>query len=316
MLQNTGVGNVARLFIVLLSVSWMSTVLSAPKKIVGLMQIRNEASVIEQAVHALSLYTDAIVVLDDASHDGTVDVCQNIASKYRIESIVCNQQSAWEHGKESDNRQKLLDAGRAIGGTHFIVIDADEVLTSNCSKNNFLKNLILTLNPGDRIFMSIMHCWGSLDRYRTYFNEQMKCFIFCDDGVCVYVPQFLHINRSPLTLKGGVNFELANPRYGLLHLGYLNWPSVEIRQVWYKCLERVRNPQKSIQEINSWYNACKEKYFDTQEVPREWLSEYVFFDPSLYAHEGRWRMEQIERWVDQFGLSYFAGLDGVQELIG
>lgn len=284
---------------------------SAPlsKKIVGLMQIRNESVVIEQTVHALSLYTDAIVILDDASHDDTVNICRSIAEHYHIESIICNEQSAWEHGKESDNRQKLLDEGRAIGGTHFIVIDADELLTANCAQNNFLRNIILRLNPGDRIFMNIMHCWGSLERYRIYFNEKMKCFIFCDDGKSFYYPQLLHINRSPLNLSGGANLELADERYGLIHLGYLNWHNVLTRQAWYKCLERVRNPHKSSTEINSWYCAYKEKDASTKEVPAEWLAGYTFFDQHLFDHVEQWRKAQIDAWIERYGRAYFADLD-------
>lgn len=285
-----------------------------PKKIVGLMQIRNEAAVIEQTVHALSLYTDAIVILDDASDDDTVKICQSIALRYHIEKIICNEQSAWEHGKESDNRQKLLDAGRAIEGTHFIVIDADELLTANCMKNNFLRSNILRLNPGDRIFMNIVHCWGSLDRYRIYFNEKMKCFIFCDDGKASYHSQLLHINRSPFNLSGGVNFELADERYGLVHLGYLNWQNVLIRQLWYKSLERVRNPNKSIAEINSWYCAYKEKDAPTIAVPSEWFAGYTFFNAQLFNHAEQWRKAQVDSWIKQYGIAYFAGLDIEQVL--
>ena len=279
------------------------------KKIVGLMQIRNEATIIEQAVHALSLYTDAIVILDDASTDDSVAICESIVVPYHIESIVRNKISAWEYGKESDNRQKLLDAGRSIGGTHFIVLDADEVLTANCLPNNFLRTFIGKLNPGDRLFMPIMHCWGTSERYRTYFNEKMKCFIFCDDGICSYLGLLLHVPRAPLNLAGGVNLEFASDRYGLLHFGYLNWPNVLMRQAWYKCLERVRNPTKPSAEINSWYCAYKEKDAATLPVPVEWLSEYIFFNSSLYDQAEQWRKSQIKGWIAHYGISYFQGLD-------
>ncbi len=273
------------------------------------MQIRNEAPIIEQTIHALSLYTDAIVVLDDASSDDTVNICRSIAHRYHIESIICNEQSAWEHGQESDNRQKLLDAGRAIGGTHFIVIDADEMLTANCMENNFLRTLIMRLNPGDRLSMNIVHCWGTLERYRIYFNEKMKCFIFCDDGKAFYYQQFLHIPRSPLNLSGGAPLELNDERYGLIHLGYLNWNNVLTRQAWYKCLERVRSPHKSAVEINSWYNACKEKDAPTRAVPAEWFAGYTFFNPHVFDHAEQWRKAQIEHWIALHGSDYFVDLD-------
>ena len=43
-------------------------------KIVGLMMVRNESAIIEQTLRALAVYTDALVILDDASCDNTVDI--------------------------------------------------------------------------------------------------------------------------------------------------------------------------------------------------------------------------------------------------
>lgn len=279
------------------------------KKIVGLVQIRNEAAIIEQCLHALSFYTDAIVILDDASDDNTVKIVQSVAQKYHVEKIVCNEASAWLHRTESDNRQKLLDAGREIGGTHFIVLDADEMMSANCKQNNFLRNIILRLNPGDRLQMNIIHVWTNFERYRIDDREILKFFIFCDDGKCYYLPQFLHVVRVPLNLKGGANLVLDNSNYCLMHLGYAHWPSVLIRQAWYKCLERVRNPQKSISEINSWYPAHKEKDVTTYPIPIHWLEEYSFFDPKLFEYETVWRSKQIFGWFEQYGQDYFKDLE-------
>lgn len=39
-------------------------------------------------------------------------------------------------------RADLLEAGRASGGTHFIFVDADEILTDNYRKNNRLRELM------------------------------------------------------------------------------------------------------------------------------------------------------------------------------
>ena len=39
-------------------------------------------------------------------------------------------------------RTDVLEAGRSSGGTHFIVVDADEILTDNYRKNNRLRELM------------------------------------------------------------------------------------------------------------------------------------------------------------------------------
>ena len=98
-------------------------------KIVGLIPARNESKIIEQCLHALSFYTDAIIYLDDASDDNSVAIVESVADKYRVEKII--KKKIWKRDEPGD-RNALLKAGREIGGTHFIVIDADEMLTSNC----------------------------------------------------------------------------------------------------------------------------------------------------------------------------------------
>jgi hypothetical protein len=45
------------------------------------------------------------------------------------------------------NRAHLLEAGRSSGGTHFIFVDADEILTDNYRKNNRLRELMCDIAP-------------------------------------------------------------------------------------------------------------------------------------------------------------------------
>ena len=114
------------------------------KKVVGLLPARNESAIIEQCLHALSLYTDAIVYLDDASDDNSVAIVKSVATKYKMEKII--RKKVWKRDEPGD-RNALLKAGREIGGTHFIVIDADEILTANCLQDNWLDSQIDRLQP-------------------------------------------------------------------------------------------------------------------------------------------------------------------------
>lgn len=102
------------------------------KKIVGLVPARNESKIISQCLPALALYTDAIVFLDDCSDDDTVQVVQSLQSECSIERVI--QKTKW-HRDEPGDRNALLQAGREIGGTHFIAQDADEMFTANCTRD-------------------------------------------------------------------------------------------------------------------------------------------------------------------------------------
>src|SRR3990172_6909684 len=94
-----------KLLLLLLAVS--TSIISKASKIVGLMQIYNEQAIIAQALKALSLYTDAIVVLDDASDDGTVKVVQSLATSCGVEKILRNEVNSRLAGSEGNNSQQL-----------------------------------------------------------------------------------------------------------------------------------------------------------------------------------------------------------------
>jgi len=105
-------------------------------KIIGLLPARNEEGRIEFSIKALSRFTDAIVFLDDCSNDNTVQVVKHLSAECRIEEII--EKETWYRDEPGD-RNRLLAAGRDLGGTHFIVIDADKAFTANCLDDSFFK---------------------------------------------------------------------------------------------------------------------------------------------------------------------------------
>jgi glycosyltransferase involved in cell wall biosynthesis len=277
-------------------------------KIVGLMQVRNESLILEQCLHALSLYCDAIVILDDASDDNTLDIIKSCAHQYKIEKIMCNETCAWLNKVESYNRQKLLEAGREIGGTHFIIIDADEMFTSTFLKNNYLRTLIYKMQPGDRIQMHWISLWKSIHQFRSDANS--KNIIFCDDGQCYYEPRLIHVPRIPENLKNGVCTSVQPYlTFGLLHFQATNWFNMEIRRAWYHCFLKIRKTDYSAQTINK---ICSPQYEDAQitlmNCPKEWYNGYPFFKPEVYEARDRWRERQILNWFNQYGQDYFKDL--------
>src|SRR5271170_238827 len=117
-------------------------------KIVGLVPGRNESPFLYQHLKALSLFVDAIVYLDDASEDNSVARVKTIAAECKVEKII--EKKTWYRDEPGD-RNWLLKEGRAIGGTHFVVLDVDEMFTANCVDHNFLRNNILSLKPGENL---------------------------------------------------------------------------------------------------------------------------------------------------------------------
>lgn len=279
-------------------------------KIVGLMQVRNEEPIIYQHLKALSLYTDAIVIVDDASIDATPLIIKSFQQDFNIKRFIQRTIATRDSGNESDNATLLLRLGREIGGTHFIVIDADEMFTANCLENNFLRNEILSLKPGEKISMWWIQLWRNIYCYRSdpesVWTHNFGTFIFCDDQQAYYPKKFLHSARTPIT-KNSTTKKIST-KYGLMHFQFVNWKNLLLKQAWYRCLEKICGTHTTY-EINTMYGHSKnETGLQTTQAPQEWLA-YDFFDPSVYEKPSFWRLNQIQEWFAMYGAEFFENID-------
>lgn len=275
------------------------------KKIIALLAARNEEAMIEQCIKGLSLVADSIIYLDDASTDKTLEIINSIKHKYNIEKIIAKP--IW-HRAEAADKNSLLQEGRKHGGTHFIILDADEMVSSNCIKNNHLRNQILALNPGESIRMYWISLWKGIDQYNTT-KSFLKEFIFCDDEKCSYDSSFLHTPRIPATLRGR-KIDLAAPTFGILHFQFVHWENFLIKQAWYQCLEKIRTPYKADAQIKHPYMQTKSEH--NQQISQSlsvWFDQYDFFDIQSYLTPEKWRRSQVNEWFNQYGKSYFKDLD-------
>lgn len=280
---------------------------SGDPKIVGLMPARNEESKIEFALKALSQHTDAIIYLDDCSTDSTVARVEAIRETCNIERILTKDK--WFRDEPGD-RNRLLEAGRAVGGTHFIVIDADEAITSNSLDNDILRERILALKPGDQLALHWIQLWRDIHHYRTdgdrWANKYKRC-IFCDNGKAQYSSEFIHTSRIP-KMKGK-RTDFKGP-YGLLHFQFSNWDNLMLKQQWYCWLERVRTPEKPVADIrNRYLKSIDESTLERANCPPEWFSGYPTIDPGVFNEPDNWRTEQMQEWIEEHGSAFFDGLE-------
>lgn len=279
------------------------------KKIVGLVPARNEQHIIPQFLRTLALYTDAIVYLDDASEDDSVVVVKSLAAECRIERILRNRR--WRRDEPGD-RNRLLRAGRSIGGTHFIVLDADEMFTANGLEQGFLRRAILDLKPGDVLELNWIQLWRTTARYRfdqSVWTWNMKDFAFADDGQARYQSRFIHCPRTPGGLAGA-RHRVEGYERGVLHFQFVHWHNLLVKQAWYRCLERIRNPREPASEINRIYAASvDETGLGVRPAPPSWFAGYPSFDPSVYSQPALHREHEVARWFKRYGREFFRDLD-------
>jgi hypothetical protein len=279
-------------------------------RIVGLVPARNEARLLRTSLPALARLVDAIVYLDDASDDGSVDVVRELAPRARVERLIAKQR--WSRDEPGD-RNRLLETGRSIGGTHFVVLDADEMVTANLLGPHGLREAILSLAPGQQLRMAWLQLWRSLRVFRhdaSVWTHNYKPFVFADAPGAAYRSEFIHTERAPEGLHGRV-YTLPGPEHGgVMHFQFVNWDALRLKQAWYRCLERVRHPERSDEAINIRYApATDERDIGLRPVPKEWFAGYADLDVEVFTHPDRWREEQIRQWVTEFGPETFDGLD-------
>lgn len=272
-------------------------------KIVGLVRVRNQAQTIEQHLKALACYTDALVVLNNASGDKTVDIVKSLQNECNIEKIL--HKSFW-YQDDAVDYNRMLFAGRQIGGTHFIVLNSDELFTANCQEKNLLKTKIQSLEPGDQLTVNKIRLWNSTDRYRIDGGYVIKSVAFCDDGLA----QFQANSQIPENLLGKKIKLLPFHRYGVLSFAKVNWTNLQLKTIWNKCFERITHPDKQASELNEKYKetTVKNRNIRIMKAPHYWFDSYQFFDKTLYEKRSDWHESKIKSWVHQYGQNYFDDL--------
>ena len=145
-------------------------------KIITLITFRNEQYFLKTPILSVSNITDEIVCINDKSTDNSKQVAENLGA------TVYDNTKANELGStENEIRNSLLNLGREHKGTHFIILDADEALTSNFKNNMHLVN---ELTPGASIELQWLAMWKSLKRFKddkSVWSNSFKDFIYCDD---------------------------------------------------------------------------------------------------------------------------------------
>ena len=292
-------------------------------KIVTLITFRNEEYFLKTPILSVSNITDEVVCINDKSTDNSKQVAEDLGA------TVYDNTKANELGStENEIRNSLLNLGREHKGTHFIILDADEALTSNF-KNNM--HLINELTPGKSIELQWLAMWKSLKRFKddkSVWSNSFKDFIYCDD---------IKLNFSNFEFKNKdyKKHDIAWPthpprtpgvskvRYGrdvgaVLHFQFSNWEAFQLKQCWYRCAELIQNDGKGFKEINRKYQITLEKTnfitdlknkYRTKQAPKYLYEDVVFPDLDKIYSQYLWRLDQISYWFKDFGKEYFKDLN-------
>ena len=272
-------------------------------KVIALLPVRNEAWVLRHSLACLSAFCDIVLVSDQASEDGSREICREFSKVVLIESPVPKvcEQARWE----------LWDAARHYEGNNLIwCTDADELVSPSLART-FLARDRQRLTPGAVVDCHYLHVWNSHDRYRDSvwpYVPYWKPVAVVDDRRMDYgrsraLP--LHEERVPIEERAP-RFRAAN--LPVLHLQWLLPARTQMRQAWYRCREWMQG-ERPLVDINYQYSfTLPTRGVRTVAVPPDWVAGLTFPDLSIDA-EVSWQERDILDWFDERGVEFFEPLE-------
>jgi glycosyltransferase involved in cell wall biosynthesis len=272
-------------------------------KLIGLIICRNETWCIEACITNALRWCDQIVVLDHASVDNTVQIIEYLMDKHPNRIVLYKETNpVWE---EMRHRQKTLDIGRSLGGTHFAIIDADEMLTENLQTS--IRDIIKTLKPKEILQLPWICLWRCLDKYRSdvgsVWSTAKKSMAFCDDPSLHWISNkgYDHHHTHPYnSVFVDKNIKWGNG--GWFHFQFVSWERLEAKQIWYQVQEVARWDKVRANYVGT----MNENGLKTTNCPNEWIApEFSLLKPN----EQPWHVNDIRDMVKKHGIKKFKTID-------
>lgn len=265
-------------------------------KLIALIPFKNEEWILPTCLSSAVKCVDDIVAIDDGSTDSSCEILESYGAKIYSSDNASKDNAGWT---EFANRQQSLDMGRKLGGTHFLIIDADEAPTVPLQKN--IRDICNSLSPGQSVSMQWLNLWKSYQRYRhdnTPWSNSFKGFLCRDDPSKNYIddnhnPDDLGMHTSRTYYPD--NEMTIRPEQGaILHYQWGCWNNAQAKQAWYRISELTIKGESSAEQINGFYALGllwdDEGYAD---VPKEWNEGII--QPKAPSVDDEWPDESITR---------------------
>jgi len=266
-------------------------------KIVGLVTTRLDKPTARQYLQALSLYTDVIVVADSSEENRPSVLDHDFLQKHAIHKIISQS-----YNSSTQYSDALVSAGRALGGTHFILLQEDEMLCACCKQNNQLRDSLCNLQPGQGLFMHKVQLWRTPRIFMGGSRKKNQTLVaFCDDGV--HAPYNLPV--SPVQLISATDMVL-------LDFKATNWATIPTEQAWYRCHTHIKHPYLTTNFINNLekigIKKMKAQTLDpskkTYRSHDEWFA-YDFYDEKVFQTSHLALQQELLDLIDRFGIDFF-----------
>jgi hypothetical protein len=289
---------------------------AAPGRLVALTATRDDDWVLGLSLRASLSFCDAVVLTDHRSGPRTAGLVREIQAEFPDGEISVRRDESTEW-MEADVRQEMLERGRALGGTHFVIVDADELPTANLLPR--LRALALGCAPGEGVALPMIspyHCserfrwdgkWGADNRIPWAFGDAPPLYWKAPGGYQLHWRMPHGLPRSPLAFRGHASG-------GLFHLQFASLARLRAKALWYKMSETLRYPGKRTPaELNRMYDwtLVEAARMRLLPVPDEWWAAYRErgWLGQLRLDEPAWQLGEIRELLSRHGRAPFAGLE-------
>jgi hypothetical protein len=270
-----------------------------PQKVICLMPVKNEASVLPQTLAVISEYCDIIIIADQMSTDGSRELYKKFPKVLVIDNV--------RKGHSNEVRWDLLKKAREFGANNFIIcLDADEYIPSTLFRKFYQER---DFKVGESFRFPWIQLWKSPGYFNNsgvwYRNYQRIAWV--DDGVTEYEQITVvndHVSRVPQDfLKNNKRIDSVP----ILHLQWLFLEKTQYKQALYRCSELARFPNTANQINISYAHSLDEGGKVFSKTPQEWIIEYNFNGIDFASGGDKYR-DEIFALFDRYGIEYFEPL--------
>jgi hypothetical protein len=285
-------------------------------KLMTLTVTRNEDWVLGLSLRVSLSYCDAVVMTDHGSTDRSAQIIRDAQAEFPNCPIDVRRIGHTEW-READIRQEMLERGRRLGATHFVIVDADEVPTGNLLPR--LRSLALGLDAGWCATLPMIAPYHSPNVFRwdgPWGERSAIPWAFGDSPELGWKSANAYQLHRRFPLKASDQGLLLSGKEcgGLFHLQFINRSRLQSKAAWYKMMETVTYPGKrTAADLNQMYDWTlrEESTAKLEVVPQAWWAPYQErgWLEYLQADARAWQYHEARRLAAQHGPECFNGLE-------
>lgn len=266
-------------------------------KIICLTPVKNEAWILERFLKCASLWADYIIIADQGSTDGSVEIAK------KNEKVIFIDNNIDGDFNEYTMRNPLFkEAAKIEGPKVLIALDADEILTPNFDSTEW--KTIRNAKPGTIISFQINNLLPN-DKYWNF--GEIWCG-YVDDGT-PYESGSIHVPR--IIMPYGHDVLICN-EIQIMHYKQLDWRRMQDRNRWYQCYELINHINDPVSIFRRYHHHESITADRILTRPEWWKTGYANYGIEitsiLHRAESRWN-KQIVSYMEEYGAEYFRHLN-------